>query len=571
MKLSFSLRENFTSRNILYFLFFILITAIFVINSLHESYPDEFDNIMGGWYILHGKLIYSDWFTHHGPIAYFIAAFIEIFSGQSFVKFRFFYSIFLVIVTFGGFYYLKKVFEFEKIKFYLPLIFVLAISATYFWGQMLLADSLSAYLLMPVFGLIVLKAYYRLKLTTNDFIFISVLSSLSLLSSLTYTYLIGGMYLSSIIYFYLGFERRRKINVEFFKPILILLLPFVIFLLYLLVTGSFMDYLHQGISFNQKYYVYNYPRPEGSTFINPLRFAIVIAQDFHNNFSSLLIGLPTFNFTFPFNITLAVINASFLIYLVFRKQYKLAVFVLLCLIYSNARSNPWTSKETDYQSAVYMLFSLFNITFFLTKIYQDLKKDLEYPQKIVFTVLFLLSAAYAFFTFTYLLRTFSYKAYGKYMGSQSAIYDRPRIAPIVNSIVSKDEYALIGPFEFEELFYMNAKLPTKYQILIPGMGRSPEMQKEMIAELEETKPKIIYFDKRFHILGSSPEQHGKFFLRYLDENYITLLGYTNENGQAYSKIPIDDRVDLETKLYIRKEKVDEIVSILVKNNLIEFR
>lgn len=564
-------RKWLSKKNVLIFLFVLLIGFIYFINSLHESYPDEFDNIMGGWYLLHGELIYKDWFTHHGPVAYYIAGFLEIFSGQSFVRFRFFYAIFLLFLTFGGFYYIKKTFGFEKVKFYLFLIFLIAIGSTYFWGQMLLADSLSAFLLLPVFGLIVLKAYHREKLTNKDFIFVSALSSMSLLSSLTYTYLIGGIYLAMVLYYFFAFEKPTKFSVGYLKPFFILSAPFLIFLVYLLLTGSLMDFIEQGIFFNQKYYVYNYPRPEGSTFINPIRFAIVIAQDFHNNFSSLLIGLPTFNFTFPFNITLAVVNMSLIIYLIMKKKFVLALFVFLSLIYSNARSNPWTSKETDYQSAVYMLFSLFNICFFLTTLYEDLKKDIEYPKKVIYTFLFLISLLYSFFTFTYLLRTFSYKAYGKYMGTQSTIYDRPKIAPIINSIVTKNDYALIGPFEFEELFYMNAKLPTKYQILIPGMGKSPEIQEEMLREIEETKPKVIYFDKRFHILGSSPEMHGKFFLNYLDEKYITLLGYTTDEGQVYSKIPIDSKVDLETKLYIRKENVEEILDTLIKNNYIEIR
>src|SRR3989344_2656306 len=87
---------------------FVLLFFLFLVNSVHESYPDEFDNILGGWYSLKGQLIYKDWFTHHAPIAYWTASLVEIFSGQSFVKFRILlpkkiFWIFKNVVLFGIF------------------------------------------------------------------------------------------------------------------------------------------------------------------------------------------------------------------------------------------------------------------------------------------------------------------------------------------------------------------------------------------------------------------------------------------------------------------------------------
>ena len=182
---------------------FFVILFLFLTNTLHESYPDEFDNIMGGWYTLHGKMIYTGWFTHHAPVAYWLASLIELFSGQSFVKFRFFYSIFLVLLTFSGFYYLKKSFGFSKTWFYLGFLILFGIAATYFWGHMLLADSLAAILLVPVFGLLTLKMYYSKELFLKDWVFISIFSSLALLTALTFSYLVAGIYVIAFILLFL--------------------------------------------------------------------------------------------------------------------------------------------------------------------------------------------------------------------------------------------------------------------------------------------------------------------------------------------------------------------------------
>jgi len=165
---------------------------------------------------------------------------------------------------------------------------------------------------------------------------------------------------------------------------------------------------------------------------------------------------------------------------------------------------------------------------------------------------------------------FSYKVYNKYMGTEARIYDRPRIAPIINSITTKEDFAYIGPFEFEELFYMHAKVPTKYQILIPGMGSSPNIQKEMLQEFSKNKPKVIYFDKRFFVLFRSPETYGLFFLNYLKENYMTVQEYSEANKIKLSSVlPIDAKIDLETKLYINKEVIDQTIQELVNKNLIK--
>ena len=140
-------------------LFFALIFLLFLTNTVHESYPDEFDDILGGWYILHGKFLYSGFFTHHNPFGYILAAVVEFFSGQSFVRFRWVYAIVLFVYILWTYLFLQKRFSYEKVRFYLFTILLFAIGATYFWGHMLLADNVAALLLLPVFALLFLRFF----------------------------------------------------------------------------------------------------------------------------------------------------------------------------------------------------------------------------------------------------------------------------------------------------------------------------------------------------------------------------------------------------------------------------
>lgn len=550
-----------------YIIFFAFIFFIFFTNAVHESYPDEFDNILGGWYMLHGKLLYSGFFTHHNPIAYMLSAVVEVFSGQSFVRFRLVYALGLFAYILWTFLFLKKRFIHKDIQFYLFFILLFAASATYFWGHMVLADNIAALLILPVFSLLFLRFFYRETLQFSDMVYVSLLSSLALLTAATYIYLVAVICLYAF-YFYIRQNKIPLFSRDVIKIITVFAAPYVLFLAYLLITGGLKDYYYQNLVFNPRFYIYNYPRPEGAP-INPIRYAIIIANDFYNNFSSLLLGVKDFNFYFPFNMALAVVNTGIVMYLFFQRRFSLAIFTILIIVYANVRSNPLTSRETDYQSSVYILASLFNTAFILRRLYEDLEKPaLVLPKKVVFSFLLLVIGIYTFFNVSFLLRKYTEKTFKKYMGVQALIYDRPEVAPIINSITDTDEYVWIGPFAFEELFYTNRKTPSKYIILLPEFAKFPQIKDEFMNDFQKNKPVVLYFDKTYGIRGYRPENFAPFFLEFLNKNYIKLVDYKEGKAKYVSVNAPTEHLDLVSKFYIRKDKKDVILKKLLEKNLI---
>lgn len=550
-------------------LFVASVVFSFVANSLHEKYPDEFDNILGGWLISHGKLPYIDFFTHHGPIPYFIASVITFISGQSFVRFRIIYSLLLVLIFLVGYIFLKKRLGEKIMRFYLFFIFFVGIMATYYWMQMLLADNIAAIVFLPVYALIALKWFYNKKINSIDVIAISLLSSIGFYSSLTYAYLFFIVLVATLYLYYKdNFEKKKLISKVNLYPILIFIFPHFVFLLYLLLTGSLSDYFYQNYTFNTKYYIYNYPRQEGSSFINPVRYALLIANQFFINFYTLLIGFKTFDFVYPVNMSMALANTGLILFFLFKKQYKLAMFVLFALIFTTVRSNPLNSKETDYQSGVYNIISFFNMFFVLPALYESFNDKIEPGKRVLYGLIFLIVGLYAFFSVFHLFLKFNSKILSKYMGTMPLIYDRPQIAPIINKVVSKNEYAWIGPFEFEELFYINAKNPSKYHILIAGVGRGEKTQKEMLADFERNKPIIIFFDSSFDYLGNKVESYGNFFINFLNKNYITIDNY-KEGSIYYKMVLVENRNNIETKVYIRKDKAAEVIKKLIETGYLK--
>jgi len=545
-----------------YLAFFFL---ILLSNTFHEQYTDEFDNILGGKLILQGILPYSGFFSHHGPVAYFLSAIIYLFSGQSFVKFRIIYSIFLFLYSLGIYKYLKRSVGKIETKFYLIFLLIWGIAATYFWNHMLIADNLSALLIVPTIILLILKVLYKKSITRSDLIFVSILSSLALLTALTTAYLVCFVYLFTL-YFYLkgiDFKIAKKNIIPFF---VIMAIPYVIFALYLLATRSFQDYIYQNIILNEKYYIYNAPiSPSG--FINPVRYAIVIFHNFYYSFTSLLYQVKDFNFGFPFNITLAISNVALIIYFILRRQYALSIFFLMMLVYSNARSSPLDSSEKDYQDAVYILMSLFSMCFFVIKVFNDFKNEVDYRGKLILSSLFILVGIYSLFTLMFLYGRYQEKVYTKYMGTASLIYDRPELAPIINKALGPNDYVWIGPIDFKDYIYTNAKIASRYQFLIPAMGRSGKVVPELISGLKKNQPKLIFFDKNYSVLGSNPQDYAKLFVEYLNTNYITLYGY--ENNKYITTVPVSPTVDLETKMYINKADINDVLAKLISVGLVK--
>lgn len=547
---------------------FLLLFFVLYINAFHEKYPDEFDNILGGMYILHFKFPYVGFFSHHGPVAYFIAAVVSLFSGESFVRFRIVYGIFLFLFSVGTYEYIRKRVGDAKSGFYLVLLFILAISSTYFWIHMLVADSIAAILLLPVFGLLFLKTIYDQKLTVSELTFLSVLTSLALLSSLTFLYVAFFVYLF-ILYKYFKDNQVKRLDKSFLKPFIVLGLPYVTFAIYLLLTGSFSDYIYQSIIYNQKYYVYNYASPDGGSGINPVRFAVIIIHNFYNNFFTLLLQVADFKFAFPVNVALAVGNVSLLVYLLLKRRFALFAFVLLFLIFANARSNPLDSAEKDYQGAVYTLASFFNTIFVLGAFYKELNTNIEFGKKVVYAFLMLLTGLYTFYMVAFLGNRFFFKSFDKYMGKAPLIYDRPEIAPILNSVTTPNDYVWAGPLAFEDMIYLEGKMPTKYHFLIPGMGKSEKIQTDFLKEINSNKPKVVWLDKYYNVLGARPLEYGAFFTKFLDDYYITIDTY-REGGEKYVSIPaVTDKFNINTMLYIRKDAVKEVIHALAENSYLK--
>lgn len=542
--------------------FSLILLGILLLNSIHGSYPDEFDNIAGGRLILSGQLPYTGFFTHHAPFAYFLAAVLNLFSGVSFVSFRLVYAVFLWLLMLGSTTYFYRRVDKSLGKLSAAVWMLVSISSIYVWSHMLLADALAAHLLIVPYLLLAWTIWHNLQLSLRQITAIASILFLTFLTSFTYLYSVAIAYLVMslwIIRFELGTDGIR--NNFLTKATAGCLLAPLLFLTYLTVTSSWGDFLYQGIQFNTNYYIY---LPDDVTTSNPVRMAIVFFMEFVQNFRMILAQIPELNLFHPFAITIALAHAALWLFSGVKQRWWLVFLSLGMVAFSTARSNPLNTGETDYQANVYQFLGIANAVLVIHLTHKELLEKKWNPDKLISGCLFLLVGVYLVF-FSLAMFEFSFnRAYQKYMGRHPLIYDRPEVAPVLNQILSPDETYYLGPFAFEEHFYMRSKLASKHWITIPAMDKSERIQTELLGDLEENMPRLILIDHSHFIFGGKP---GEFLEPFLAKNY-TLLGQLHDEGIVEIIGTTIGPYNLFTDWYLSNQSLETTLTDLSQQDLI---
>ncbi len=513
-------------------IFWAIILLLLILNSLHATYPDEFDNLLGGKLLLAGILPYRDYFSHHGILSYLISASILPFSGISFVHFRLLFAGALTGLAITSFVTIRKAIPKEGLIWIAGFLILLAVSATYFWGNMLLADTLSSYFLIPAYLLLFWKFFRGNQLKTGDLITISVFTFLAVLNSPTYLYAVA-VFIVAAFWYQMQFVKRpwlSKINLQGLVLFgIIFAVPYVGFIIYLLLTKSWSSFYFDEIVYNRNYYIYNYPRPAWSTSFNPVRYAVVIVNDFVNATQTALVSIKTIDLRYPLTGTFAFVNLSLVAFLLVKKKFLLVLTIVMTLAFVNARGNPADIKATDYQTAAYFVLTLANGALLGYLFTNFLDKISNYFIRSVITTFGVIVVFLGIFSVIFLGGEWWRLNYNHYMGTAPLIYDRPAVAPLVNSLVPTDQYCWVGPFAFEDMFYLQCKLPSTYTWILPQLAGIPSVRDQIISDFSKNKPQVIVFHRNFFVFGQGPK-YLTFFDDFLNRNYVLLNqipGYTN--------------------------------------------
>lgn len=491
--------KSFILNNKIEILFLSLIFVIFIFNSFYGDFCDEWDNILGGKLINNGIYPYSGFFSHHFPLPYFISSIINIFSGNNIVVFRLIFELFLAIWLISIYFYVRNGSNINTLRLYLLLIALISSSSSM---NMLLAETIVAYAMLSIFLII----FYHKK------IFIKDVCLISFFTFLISTSLAGFVFFSAIVYLLLLFFWSKKNKLKIRNIILFLIivsLPYVVFIFYLLLTHSLRSFYWSNFTFNRVYY---------SKFLTSVsnNIFIIVFNIFTDFIKYLWFSLMNVSEKIIFHTILFIFD---IYYIFFKKDnFLIKIIFTVFLIFSTFRFVP--SVVFIFKNNSFYVLSLF---IFANIFFQNIYNKNKLKKDISSSVFFCLSFIVIVFIVNNFLIIFNKIIVEDNLQNTTIISDK------LNNLLSPNDYYWVGPFHFKEIYFTKAKLATKYTFYLPWHALSPDINKEILNDLEKNKPKIIYFDKDIDIWGHVSGIYASQIINYLNNNYtqFTETDYKN--------------------------------------------
>lgn len=533
---------------------YVFIFAIFLTNTLYVSYPDEFVNLLGGKYVNAFKIPYKDFFDHHLPFAWYLSAFLLLFSFGSYVLFRVWWAVFAFGILLAGALYIKKR-KPDAFPYYLGFFFLYPFITVYYWTHLFLADSLAFLFFSVLLWVLIVESFSR-QHNRRTLLAMTFLNFLLLFSSLTFVYIAALFYVWML---YLVIRDRRRVR-DVLELIGICAAPYVLYALYLLATNSWKEFYISNFVYNTKLYI-NIPNYTKGRFFNPVKFALTIFYNFYQSYIPLLVRIKEFNLYFPVDLTLALGSFLFLAFLFFENKILFVLFFLI-LSFSAPRSNLMKMGETDYQVGLFIALGYVS-TFMVLWRYKFVQFAQEYAalfKKILVTMLLF----FLVFGSLFLVKNTYDKFYLRYTQQMPGIYNVAYSASFIDDILERGEHYWIGPYEPNESFFVRkASMPGKFPTLLPQFREDDYFRNGFLQQFENNPPEVIIYKHEASIFMTPSMEFGSFFIDWMKDKYTSI---ENIKGLEIKKSP--STFNFRTDLYLRNAKMDVILKRLEEKGYI---
>lgn len=536
---------------------FLGILVVFLTNSQYVAYPDEFVNILGGKFILMGKVPYREFFDHHLPGAWYLSAFMLLFSFGSFVRFRLLWSIFsFLVLFFTGRYILKR--NKEAFPFFLGYFALYPFITVYYWTHLYIADGIAFLFFSSLFWILVVESFEK-NTSLKTAYALSLYNFLFLFSSLSFIYI--------VLIFYVWLALLVVRNGVDWKALIRLVTasaaPYILYGLYLLITSSWKEFYISNFVYNTELYIH-VPNYTPGHFFNPIKFGLTIIYNFFDMYIPLLVRIKEFNLYFPVDLTLAL--GTFLMLIFYIKEAPVfGVMYFIVLAFSAPRSNLAKMGETDYQTGMFIALGMISFFMVLWRYKKNIGsfEPVELARKFLVAMLVL----YASFGSLFLIQNTFNKFYLRYTQKMPSIYDHAPTAFFLNEVLAKGDYYWVGPYEpQEEFFVKEAQLPGKFPTLLPQFRESDYFSSEFINQFKTHMPALIIYKHEASIFMTPAMEFGKFFVDWMEDSYVSL-----ETIKGVTVLKSPETFNMRTDVYLLKTRKDQLLKQLIERGYIEMK
>lgn len=320
-----SLRSRIDPGTTVVILSFVAAAVVMLSVSMQNSFLDEYDNILAAKVLADGGFIYTDYFTQHMPLTYFLTYPIVAVFGERLLVIRVVFTAFLVVWTFViG----RRVARGAGRWYAVGFVAAVAVTFSASWSNMLMAETWIAWCVAHVTVLFWLRKrdttpFYR------SLLLMAVLASVPVLSALAYLPVTVALYGMTAWW---AFEQRSRLGVGRWVGLAaVTVAPYAIVGAVLVANGALADAFFQAVQFNTRYYAqFNPSAPR-----NAVDGVIVVLQIF---FGGLWTALTDFTVQGqPLQFLLAITTLLGLTWLFACKRWVLASWLSVLVVFTGSR------------------------------------------------------------------------------------------------------------------------------------------------------------------------------------------------------------------------------------------
>jgi hypothetical protein len=500
-------------------------------------FTDEGDNILAGIALNNGIKIYDGFYSQHLPGMYFIMAIIAKLGFHTVEQFRIGSYILLAIIWTFMYIRYSKHFD-KKILFLYPIFYIGMMSIGEFTSATIVAEQFQSQFLMIL--LLEFIMFYRNKkfskyseLIIGLSIFMSVM--IAFVSVIPICIFVIGLFCIDII----NYCQKEKFNIikyiqhffkNYYKVLLFTILPFILFLIYLIVTKTLIGCYEQAFYLNTNIY----SKYSGYS-SNPLITLIKMIPTYFTTIKNFIFNIITKN-SFIDNFILLVLNLTFILYLFknFSKEKLLSIFMILFSL--GCANRGFVGFHGLPFLASISLISLLNIELFSEV------KNFKYILSLMILIILLNYIPYISNIFQPLNESDkNYEMFDKLLDEDDTIY-----------LINLDTPGYIN----------SGRLPSsRMYSLVPWF--SEVYEDEVIEDVENNKPKLIAYSPNIDIWGYIIKDYASKLNEYILQNYtyVSLINYW----------VINDYVDdVEEKLNINiADETTDYGNLILSNPLVD--
>lgn len=517
-------------------LLYSLVWCLMMLNSQVGMFSDDMDNWLGGVHITEGKVLYSEYASHHMPLPYYVGAGLSLIFRDGIIRDvwetlglgshddyglqRLGLANLQFIALLGLHAYLRRTI-FDK---YMPWIaLVIALISVGFFAQMLLAQTMVAYATLAAI-LIVLGRILPGKYGRSDLYVIGFLSFVIVFSAAMYAFLAAILFGGCWLFMTRGYWKRDWHLDLILAPALVAMIP----LLYFLISDNFGDFWWQNFEFNNEYYA-DYLTISDNAWSRPIEIVVHFASRTTHTLAHPL------NADYSAEVGWLIFNIAIIALLVERRRFvgALVVFGFL-LLGSDVRVTETVLNDLLVVNMVSVFISIGAGAYAIHVLVTNPPRYAFFRNTII--VMLILGGIYG----TSWSANHTFLAYKMLADPAETLTDDSQpwftwratdirsdnmpYAQFINDMLDESDTTWLGPIMPEEALFLEPQLASRYAIYLPWHADAPRTTRELLAELKANRPPIIVFYLDAIIRTHRMRDHAYELSRFLNDNYALATG-----------------------------------------------